>query len=115
MRRGDVHPVDLEPAGGSGADKVRPAVIVSDDGADESVERNGRGVISVVPLTSNTTRIPSFRVLLRADGSRPPKDSEARCERVRAVAPERLRQRVGAPPRQRMTDIDVAPRRRMAL
>nr|WP_302185981.1 type II toxin-antitoxin system PemK/MazF family toxin [Streptomyces sp. AC550_RSS872] len=107
--------VDLEPARGSEANKVRPAVIVSNDGANESVERNDRGVISVVPLTSNTTRILSFQVFLRADESRLPKDSKVQCEQVRAVAPQRLLQRVGVVPRQRMADIDVALRRHLAL
>ncbi|GAA2275377.1 type II toxin-antitoxin system toxin endoribonuclease MazF9 [Streptomyces atrovirens] len=115
MRRGDIYMVDLEPARGGEANKVRPAVIVSNDGANESVERNSRGVVSVVPLTSNTTRILSFQVFLRADESRLPKDSKAQCEQVRAVAPERLLQRVGAVPRQRMADIDVALRRHLAL
>ena len=50
-----------------------------------------------------------------ADESRLPKDSKAQCEQVRAVAPERLLQRVGAVPRQRMADIDVALRRHLAL
>lgn len=67
MRRGDIYMVDLEPVRGSEAHKVRPAVIVSNDGANESVERNGRGVVSVVPLTSNTTRVLSFQVFLHAD------------------------------------------------
>ncbi|WP_217207224.1 type II toxin-antitoxin system PemK/MazF family toxin [Streptomyces sp. AC550_RSS872] len=115
MRRGDIYMVDLEPARGSEANKVRPAVIVSNDGANESVERNDRGVISVVPLTSNTTRILSFQVFLRADESRLPKDSKVQCEQVRAVAPQRLLQRVGVVPRQRMADIDVALRRHLAL
>ena len=115
MRRGDIYLVDLEPVTGSEADKAGPAVIVSNDGANESVERNGRGVVSVVPLTSNTTRVLSFQVFPPADESRLPKDSKARCEQVRAVAPDRLPHRVGTVPRQRMAEIDVALRRQLAL
>ncbi|WP_405799382.1 type II toxin-antitoxin system PemK/MazF family toxin [Streptomyces sp. NBC_01506] len=47
MRRGDIHMVDLEPARGGEADRRRPAVIVSNDGADESVERVRQRVGSV--------------------------------------------------------------------
>ncbi|WP_399143920.1 type II toxin-antitoxin system PemK/MazF family toxin [Streptomyces sp. MK7] len=115
MRRGDIYMVDLEPARGSEANKVRPAVIVSNDGANESVERNRRGVVTVAPLTSNTARVLTFQVFLRADESRLPKDSKVQCEQVSAVAPERLLQRVGAVPRQRMAEIDVALRRHLAL
>ncbi|MFC5804218.1 type II toxin-antitoxin system PemK/MazF family toxin [Streptomyces formicae] len=115
MRRGDIYMVDLEPARGSEANKVRPAVIVSNDGANQSVERNDRGVVTVAPLTSNTTRVLTFQVLLPADESRLPKDSKVQCEQVRAVAPERILQRVGSVPRQRMAEIDTALRRHLAL
>ncbi|MFF3976681.1 type II toxin-antitoxin system PemK/MazF family toxin [Streptomyces sp. NPDC055808] len=115
MRRGDIFMVDLEPARGSEASKIRPAVVVSNDGANQSVERNGRGVVTVVPLTSNTNRVLTFQVFLSADETRLPKDSKAQCEQVRAVAPERILQRVGMVPRQRLAEIDVALRRHLAL
>ncbi|GAA4114966.1 type II toxin-antitoxin system PemK/MazF family toxin [Streptomyces hundungensis] len=107
--------VDLEPARGSEVSRIRPAVVVSNDGANQSVERNGRGVVTVVPLTSNTNRVLTFQVFLSADETRLPKDSKAQCEQVRAVAPERVLQRVGTVPRQRMAEIDVALRRHLAL
>ncbi|MFE0189155.1 type II toxin-antitoxin system PemK/MazF family toxin [Streptomyces sp. NPDC058989] len=115
MRRGDIYMVDLEPAHGSEANKVRPAVIVSNDGANRSVEHNRRGVITVVPLTSNTSRVLDFQVFLSADDCRLSKDSKAQCEQIRAVAPQRILQRVGSVPRQRMAEIDVALRRHLAL
>ncbi|MET9318998.1 type II toxin-antitoxin system PemK/MazF family toxin [Streptomyces sp. NPDC003038] len=115
MRRGDIYMVDLEPARGSEASKVRPAVIVSSNPANESVSRNGRGVVTVVPLTSNITRVLTFQVFLRGDETRLPKDSKVQCEQVRSVAPERILQRVGVVPRQRMAEIDAALRRHLAL
>jgi mRNA interferase MazF len=115
MKRGDIYLVDLEPTRGGEANKVRPAVIVSNNGANESVERNNRGVVTVVPLTSNTSRVLSFQVFLSAGESRLAKDSKAQCEQVRAVAPQRVLQRVGSVPRQRMAEIDVALRRHLAL
>ncbi|MFF3698940.1 type II toxin-antitoxin system PemK/MazF family toxin [Streptomyces sp. NPDC002221] len=115
MRRGDIFMVDLEPARGGEVSRIRPAVVVSNDGANQSVERNGRGVVTVVPLTSNTNRVLTFQVFLSADETRLPKDSKAQCEQVRAVAPERVLQRVGTVPRQRMAEIDVALRRHLAL
>ena len=44
----------------------RPAVTVSNNGADTTAERFGRGVVTVVPLTSNVERIYPFQVLLPA-------------------------------------------------
>lgn len=115
MRRGDIHLVDLEPARGSEANKVRAAVIVSNNAANHSVESNGRGVIIVVPLTSNTARVLTFQALLRSAESGLPRDSKVQCEQVRAVSPDRVLKRVGTVPRQRMTEIDAALRRHLAL
>ncbi|MEU8676372.1 type II toxin-antitoxin system PemK/MazF family toxin [Streptomyces sp. NPDC048560] len=115
MRRGDIHLVDLEPARGSEANKVRPAVIVSNNAANQSAESNGRGVITVVPLTSNTARVLTFQALLRSAESGLPRDSKVQCEQIRAVALERVLERIGTVPRRRMTEIDTALRRHLAL
>jgi mRNA interferase MazF len=115
MRRGDIYLVDLEPARGSEANKTRPAVIVSNDAANRAAERTGRGVITVVPLTSNTSRVLAFQVFLAADECDLAKDSKAQCEQVRAITPERVRHRVGGVPRQRMVEVDSALRRHLAL
>ncbi|MFI8090298.1 type II toxin-antitoxin system PemK/MazF family toxin [Streptomyces sp. NPDC086080] len=115
MKRGDIYLVDYEPARGSEANKARPGVIVSNDGANTAVERTGRGVITLVPLTTNTARVYPFQVLLPAGESGLPKDSKAQCEQIRALAPERLLRPIGVVPRQRMAEIDVALRRHLAL
>ncbi len=56
MRRGEIRPVDLDPVRGSEASRRRPAVVVSNDQANAVAERLGRGVVTVVPVTSNTPR-----------------------------------------------------------
>jgi mRNA interferase MazF len=66
MRRGEIRLVDLDPVRGTEANKRRPAVIVSNDGANTTAERLGRGVVTVVPATSNIERVYPFQVLLRA-------------------------------------------------
>lgn len=85
MRRGDVVLVDLDPVMGSEANEVRPAVVVSNDLANQNAERLGRGVITVVPLTSNVTRLYSFQVLVPKTVSTLTHDSKAQAEQVRAV------------------------------
>ena len=52
MLRGEVRLVDLEPVRGSEADKRRPAVVVSNEQANATATRLGRGVVTVVPVTS---------------------------------------------------------------
>lgn len=70
MRRGEVRLVDLDPVRGSEASKRRPAVLVSNDTANVIAGRLGRGVVTIVPLTSNVTRVFPFQALVPADGSR---------------------------------------------
>ncbi|GGJ37231.1 type II toxin-antitoxin system PemK/MazF family toxin [Streptomyces brasiliensis] len=115
MKRGDIYLVDYGPSRGSEPNKARPAVIVSNDGANAAVERTGRGVVTLVPLTTSTARVYPFQVLLPAGEAGLLKDSKVQCEHVRALAPERLLRPIGSVPAQRMAEIDTALRRHLAL
>jgi mRNA interferase MazF len=115
MRRGEIHEVDLEPARGAESNKRRPAVIVSNDAANLAAARLGRGVITVVPVTSNLERLYPFQVLLPATASGLARDSKAQAEQVRSVAVERVGARMGALPRAIMLQIDEALRLHLAL
>ncbi len=90
MLRGEIRLVDLEPARPGEANKRRPAVIVSNDHANAVAARLGRGVITVVPVTSNTAKVFPFQVLLAADETGIRVDSKAQAEQVRAVSVERV-------------------------
>src|SRR5947199_10286440 len=98
MRRGEIRVVDLEPVRGAEANKRRPAVIVSNDGANATAARLGRGVITVVPVTSSVARVYPFQVLLRAGDTGLHRDSKAQAEQVRAVAVHPVRMRVATVP-----------------
>jgi mRNA interferase MazF len=115
MRRGDVVAVSPDPARGSEADKTRPAVVVSNDAANATATRIGRGVITVVPVTSNVGRVYPFQVLLPADRTGLNQDSKAQAEQVRSVALERIGRRIGRVPAAIMTDLDEALRVHLAL
>ncbi|MEA2138328.1 MAG: mRNA interferase MazF, partial [Solirubrobacteraceae bacterium] len=84
MLRGEVRLTDLDPARASEADKRRPAILVSNDHANATAARLGRGVVTVVPITSNVARVFPFQVLLAAELSGLRTDSKAQCEQVRA-------------------------------
>ena len=103
MRRGEIRWVDLDPVRGAESNKRRPAVIVSNDGANTTATRLGRGVVTIVPVTSNTERIYPFQVLLTAEATGLPSDSKAQAEQVRSVAVERIGERLGA-----LTGVDLA-------
>jgi len=115
MRRGDIYSVDLDPARGSEANKRRPAVIVSNDAANATAARLGRGVVTVVPVTSNVERVYPFQVLLRAAETGLDRDSKAQAEQIRTVAVERVRDKLGVVPNETMLDIDEALRLHLGL
>ena len=115
MRRGEVRLVDLDPARGSEANKRRPAVIVSNDGANTTAERLGRGVITVVPVSSNVARVYPFQVLLDASSTGLDRDSKAQAEQVRSVAVEHIGQRLGVLTADLIAALDEALRLHLAL
>lgn len=115
MRRGEIRIVNLDPVVGSEAARRRPAVIVSNDGANSSAARLGRGVVTVVPITSSTDRVYLFQTLLEAADTGLDRDSKAQAEQVRAVAVERIGDLVGTVPFDTMSRLDEALRLHLDL
>lgn len=115
MLRGEIRLVNLDPAVGAEANKRRPAVIVSNDGANSTAARLGRGVVTVVPVTSNVTRIYPFQVRLSAEATGLATEWKAQAEQVRSVAVQRMGPRVGRVPADLMEQIDEALRVHLAL
>ena len=115
MQRGEVRLIDLEPARGSEAKKRRPGIVVSNDRANATAERIGRGVVTVIPVTSNIVRIFPFQVLLPADTTGLRVDSKAQAEQVRAVTVERIGPVLGRVPAQVMAKVDDALRLHLQL
>jgi mRNA interferase MazF len=115
VRRGEIWLVDLDPTRGSEADKRRPAVIVSNDGANATAQRLGRGVITVVPVTTNVARIYPFQVLLPAAVTGLHDDSKAQAEQVRSVSVERLTSLIARTSSELMHDLDEALRVHLSL
>jgi mRNA interferase MazF len=115
VRRGDIVAVRLDPARGSEAGKTRPAVVVSNDAANATAARLARGVVTVVPVTSNVARVYPFQVLLRAGQTGLRQDSKAQAEQIRSVAVERIGKQIGTLPATVMAELDEALRVHLAL
>ena len=115
MLRGEIRLVDFEPTRGADANKRRPAVIVSNDTANSTAARLGRGVVTVVPLTSNVDRVYAFQVRLPNAITGLERDSKARAEQVRSIAVERVGIRLGVVPADLMRTLDDALRLHLAL
>ena len=115
MLRGEIRLVDLEPVRGSQADKQRPAVIVSNDGANNTARRLGRGVVTVVPVTSHTDRVHPFQVLLPAGATGLAVDSKAQAEQVRSIAAGRVGALIGLITTELQAELDEALRLHLVL
>jgi mRNA interferase MazF len=115
VQRGEIRLVDLDPVRGAEAAKRRPAVVVSNDGANATAARLGRGVVTVVPVTSNVERVYPFQVLLPAGSTGLDRDSKAQAEQLRSVAVERVGAAVGLVPGEVMDGLDAALRLHLGL
>jgi mRNA interferase MazF len=115
MLRGEIRLVNMDPVVGAEASKLRPAIIVSNDGANTTATRLGRGVVTVVPVTSNIARVYPFQVKLPSKSTGLRSDSKAQAEQVRSVAVQRVGRPVGRVPADIMNQLDEALRLHLAL
>ena len=115
MRRGEIRLADLEPVKGAEANKRRPVIIVSNDGANATGERLGRGVVTIVPMTSNIARVYPFQVLLRATETGLDRDSKAQAEQVRSIDVTRVGPLIGVLTSELIHSLDDALRLHLAL
>lgn len=114
MLRGEVFWADLEPTVDREANKVRPVVIVSNNGANAAAIRS-RGVVTVVPLTSRVDRVHPFQALVAIQRDDSSMESKAQAEQVRTISITRLRQSLGFINGADMSRVDAALRLHLNL
>ncbi len=115
MLRGEIRLVDFGQGLPGEAAKRRPAVIVSNDGANSTAARLGRGALTVVPMTTNVESVYPFQVVVTAQSSKLEHDSKAQAERVRTISLERVGERLGTIPAPLMLELDEALRIHLSL
>jgi mRNA interferase MazF len=89
--------------------------VVSNDAANVVATRQGVGVITVVPVTSNVSRVYPFQVLLNRNEGGLDRDSKAQTEQLRAVDVGRFGRRLGALQAETLRKVEDASRLHLAL
>ena len=115
MLRGEIRLVNLDPTVAGEAANTRPAVIVSNDALNAVAMSLCRGVVSVVPITSNTKLVYTFQVELDKDSTGLSVQSKAQAEQIRAVSISRIGRRIGVLNADLQQQLDVALRLHLNL
>ncbi|MBE9237288.1 MAG: type II toxin-antitoxin system PemK/MazF family toxin [Sphaerospermopsis sp.] len=85
MKRGEIYFANLSPAVGSEMDKRRPVLIVSND-----ANNNAASTVTILPITSNVSRVYPFEVLLNIEDSGLSKPSKVQAQQVRTISKQRI-------------------------
>lgn len=89
MKRGEIYFANLDPTIGSEIKKKRPVLIVSNNANNKTAS-----TVTVVPITSNTSKIYPFEVLLETQDCGLPKRSKVQCHQVRTISKMRIEGKV---------------------
>ena len=95
LRRGQIVLAELDPARGSEQNKTRPVLVISNNARNDVISRSGRGVLTVLPISSSTDSVFPFQVLLSTEESGLPQESKVQCEQIRALDFSRVVRPVG--------------------
>ncbi|OKH55537.1 MazF family transcriptional regulator [Calothrix sp. HK-06] len=85
MKRGDIFYADLSPVVGSEMGKRRPVLIVSNNANNRTST-----TVTILPLTSNVTRVYPFEVLITPEDSNLSRPSKVQAQQVRTISKERI-------------------------
>ena len=102
-KRGGIYLVSLDPTIGSEIEKSRPAVVISNNINNELSD-----TVTIIPVTSKTTKIYPFEVLLKKGEAGLVKDSKAKCNQIRTVDKKRLFKYLGSIDSKKMKELEKA-------
>lgn len=85
MKRGEIYYANLSPTVGSEIDKRCPVLVVSNDANNRAAN-----TVTILPITSNITRVYPFELLLNPEDSGLSKPSKVQAQQVRTISKQRI-------------------------
>ncbi|MBW4423732.1 MAG: type II toxin-antitoxin system PemK/MazF family toxin [Nostoc desertorum CM1-VF14] len=85
MKRGDIYYANISPIIGSEMGKRRPVLIISND-----ISNSAATTVTILPLTSNVSRVYPFEVLLNPEVSGLTKPSKVQAQQMRTISKQRI-------------------------
>ncbi|MCB9337005.1 MAG: type II toxin-antitoxin system PemK/MazF family toxin [Lewinellaceae bacterium] len=103
MNRGEIFWANLSPTIGSEISKTRPVLIVSNDANNEHAD-----TVTILPITSSTSRIYPFEVLVPSGQANLTSDSKVKANQIRTIDKRRIGNKIGALPPKLLGEIEQA-------
>lgn len=99
MERGDIWWVNFSPCIGRAIHKIKPAVIVSHDAFNKTMNR-----VQVVPITSNISKCYPCEAYVDING----KTNKAMADQLATVSKIRIKTKIGALSKENLLDLERA-------
>lgn len=85
MKRGEIYYANLDPTIGSEIKKKRPVLLVSNNANNQA-----SSTVTIVPLTSNVSKVFPFEVFIEQDSAGLQKPSKVQCHQIRTISKLRI-------------------------
>ena len=85
MKRGEIYFANLDPAVGDKTKKIRPVLIISNNANNKAAN-----TLTVIPITSNVSKVYPFEVLMNMNECGLSKTSKAQCHQIRTISKTRI-------------------------